>query len=152
MKKLILITAAFLSFYQIQAQDTLNYELVDAFRIDKKYSPEILNYLIKKGELTKSEIDERRLNVFQYVYVIDIIEPNKLNENGIYRFGIIRSHGDVYLLVKSDNQVEIINEFTHKTIEQKVDEFLNLKSNEFDDITAEKYKTALSKWFENRSY
>ncbi|WP_114752069.1 hypothetical protein [Pleomorphovibrio marinus] len=152
MKNIFLIIVLILSISHLKAQDTLNYQLVDAFRIDKKFSTEVLNYLIKNGELTKSEVDERMLNIFQNVYVIDIFNPDNLNQNGIYRFGRISSHADVYLLIKSENQIEIINDFNHEVIQKKVDKFLQQESNEFDDQTIKKYKTALSNWFENRSY
>lgn len=141
-----------MSITHLKAQDTLNYGLVDAFRIDKKFSTEILNYLIKKGELKKSEVDERRLNIFQSVYVIDIFNHDNLNQNGIYRFGRITSHGDVYLLIKSENQIEIINDFSHEVIQKEAEEFLQLESNGFDGQTKREYKIALSKWFENRSF
>ncbi|GEO23824.1 hypothetical protein [Cyclobacterium qasimii] len=152
MKKLFFLIALIISISHLKAQDTLNYELVDAFRIDKKFSSEILNYLIKKGELTKSEVDERMLNIFQSVYVIDIFNPNNLNQNGIYRFGRITSHGDIYLLIKSENKIEIINDFSHEAIQKKVGNFLQQESNEFDGHTIKNYQEALNNWFVNRSY
>jgi|TARA_R110002096_G_C14337453_1_gene701851 hypothetical protein len=152
MKEKFLIIALFFSFSHLKAQDTLNYGLVDAFRIDKKFSTEVLNYLIIKGELTKSEVDERMLNIFQNVYVIDIFNSDNFNQNGIYRFGRISSHGNVYLLIKSDNQIEIINDFNYEVIKKKVENFLQQKSNKFDDYTIKKYQEALNKWFENKSY
>lgn len=152
MKEKFLIIALFFSFSHLKAQDTLNYGLVDAFRIDKKFSTEVLNYLIIKGELTKSEVDERMLNIFQNVYVIDVFNPDNLNQNGIYRFGRISSHGNVYLLIKSDNQIEIINDFNYEAIQKKVENFLQQESNEFDVYTIKKYQEALNKWFENKSY
>ncbi|AKP52913.1 hypothetical protein [Cyclobacterium amurskyense] len=152
MKKLLFLIALIISISHLKAQDTLNYELVDAFRIDKKFSPEILNYLIKKGELTKSEVDEQMLNIFQSVYVIDIFYPENLNQNGIYRFGRITSHGDVSLLIKSEDQIEIINNLNYEEIQKKVGNFLQQESNEFDDPTIKNYQEALNNWFVNRSY
>ncbi|EON76701.1 hypothetical protein ADIS_3151 [Lunatimonas lonarensis] len=111
-----------------------------------------MNYLIKKGELTKYEVDERMLNIFQSVYVIDIFNPDKLNQNGIYRFGRISSHGSVYLLIKFDDQIEIINDFNYDAIQNKVENFLQLEANEFDDHIINKYQEALNKWFENKTY
>ncbi|MEX2514066.1 MAG: hypothetical protein WD398_14260 [Cyclobacteriaceae bacterium] len=152
MKEIFLIIVLIFLISHLKAQDTVNYELLDAFRIDKKFSTEVLNYLIKKGKLTKSEVDERKLNIFQSVYVIDILNPDNLNQNGIYRFGRVTSHGDVYLLIKSEDQIEIINDFNHEVIHKKVEVFLQQESNEFDDQKIKKYKTALSNWFENKSF
>lgn len=151
MKKLLLIVIILFTFNQLQAQDTLNYELVDAFRIDKKFSTEILNYLIQKDELTKSEIDEQKLNVFNYVYAIDIVNPSNLNNIGIYRFGIIQSHGDNYLLIKSKNKIEILSDYPREVIEKKVSDFLNSQLKRCETDIIKKYKSALNEWFENRT-
>jgi len=152
MKKILLIVSICITFLQLKAQDTLDYQLVDAFRIDKKYSTEILNYLIKKGELTKAEIDEQRLNVFNYTYVIDIVNPNNLNDDGIYRFGTITSHGNVYLLIKSNEQIGIISDLTHDEIAERANNFIKANYLQLGEEMAHKYRNAVKKWFENKAY
>lgn len=152
MSKFLLILSTFFFVSVVYAQDTLNYQLVDAFRIDKKYSTEILNYLIKKGELTKAEIDERRLNIFNYVYVIDVVNPNNLNEDGIYRFGILASHGNVYLLIKANNQIEIVSDLTNDEVAKRTNNFLKTNYEQLGEELSHKYRNAVENWMDNKAY
>ena len=150
--KILLFTLLIISYSVAKGQDTLDYEMVDAFRLDKKYSTEVLNFLIGKGELTKSEIEEKRLNIFQSVYAIDILDSGKLDDSGIYRFGILQSHGTSYLLLKSTNSIDIISDLEENSLKQNVDHFLNSHAEELGPEMIADYKKALDKWFSNRHF
>ncbi len=152
MSKLLLIISTLFFVTGVNAQDTLDYELVDAFRIDKKFSTDVLNYLIKKGELTKSEVEKDRLNVFNYIYVVDIVQPNNLNDDGIYRFGRIQSHGDVYLLIKTNEQIDIVSDLSHADIAERTNNFLKVNLEQLGEELAHKYRNAVENWMDNKTY
>ena len=149
MKRLFLIIFLAAILNQVMAQDTLTSTLVDGFRIDKDYSTPVLNYLIRKGEITKEEIEEERLNVFNYIYMVDIIDHKKLNDIGIYRFGLIQSHGEVYLLLKDENGIEIISDLSPEKINMKVKTFLSENADRLGEKDIEKYKQAIEEFLQN---
>lgn len=149
MKRLFLIIFLAAILNQAKAQDTLTNTLVDAFRIDKDYSTPVLNYLIRKGEITKEEIEEERLNVFNYIYMIDIIDHKKLNDIGIYRFGLIESHGEVFLLLKDKNGIEIISDLSPEKFNMKVKTFLSENADKLGERDLEKYKQAVEEYLQN---
>ena len=149
MKKVFLIIFFATLLVQVKAQDTLTYTLVDAFRIDKEFSTPVLNFLIKKGEITKEEVDVKRLNVFNYVYMIDILNHKKLNDVGIYKFGLTQSHGDVYLLLKREDGIEIISDLSPEKINMKVKTFLSENADKLGELDIEKYKQAIEEFLQN---
>ena len=137
---------------EVETKDTLDYIMMDFFRIDKKNSTIVLNYLIRKREITKKEIDEERLNVFNYVYVLNLINPKRINQIGIYKFGIISSHGTTYLLLKEKESIEILSGLEDYKIKQKVEEFLISNSNDIGEQEIHQYRLELEYWFKNKTY
>jgi hypothetical protein len=84
--------------------------------------------------------------------LLDIVDPKRLNDTGIYRFEILSSHGESYLLFKSNDKIEIVSDFEPDEIRKKVNAFLKANASEISDKNVKLYRAALESWFINRNY
>lgn len=108
-------------------------QVIESEKVLNFIQADVINYLIKVGDLEKGRNAEENLS---QITIVEIISKKIIGyqQTGIFLFRVLKSPTTTYLLLKSDSKYRILDlQDTAKTL-QKVIKFLKKQGSSNDEI------------------
>jgi hypothetical protein len=108
-------------------------QVIDGRNVVSSIQTDVINFLIKVGELEKGKSIEYNIN---QITIVEIVSKNLLGyqKSGIFLFRVVKSPTTTYLLLKNDSKYSILDlQNTARTL-QKVIKFLLKQGSSNDEL------------------
>lgn len=112
---------------------SLKSQVIESRKVLNSIHADVINYLIKVGELEKGRSVEENLS---QITIVEIVSKKFIGyqQTGIFLFRVLKSPTTTYLLLKSESKYRILDlQDTSKTL-QRVIKFLKKQGSSNDEI------------------